>query len=193
MVLKAGALILASASPRRAELLARLGVVADAIDPADIDETPGNTEVPHAHAQRLAHAKCAAVAARHPGAIVLAADTVVGVGRRILPKAEDEATARTCLALLSGRRHRVFTAVAIADAHGTIRQRLNETIVIFHRLDAANIEALIAAGDWRGKAGGYALQGTAEAYIRFIGGSWSGVVGLPLTETRTLLKASGHG
>lgn len=186
-------LILASASPRRVELLARLGVIADAIDPPDIDETPGKTEVPRAHAERLAQAKCAAVAARHPGAIVLAADTVVGVGRRILPKTEDEATARACLALLSGRRHRVFTAVAVADATGTIRQRLSETIVIFHRLAAADIDALIAAGDWRGKAGGYALQGAAEAYVRFIGGSWSGVVGLPLAETRTLLKASGHG
>ena len=187
------ALILASASPRRVELLARLGVVADVIDPADIDEAPGKAETPRVHAERLARAKCTAVAARHPGAVVIAADTVVGVGRRILPKAEDEATARACLALLSGRRHRVFTAVAVADAGGTIRQKLSETIVIFHRLDAADIEALIAAGDWRGKAGGYALQGASEAFVRFIGGSWSGVVGLPLAETRTLLKASGHG
>ena len=184
-------LILASASPRRVELLGRLGIVPDTIDPADIDETPGKTETPRAHAERLAREKCAAVAARHPGALVLAADTVVGVGRRILPKAEDEATARACLALLSGRRHRVFTAVAVADAEGAIRERVSETVVIFHRLDAAAIAALIAAGDWRGKAGGYALQGAAEAYVRFIGGSWSGVVGLPLAETRTLLKASG--
>lgn len=186
-------MILASASPRRIELLARLGVVPDGIDPADIDETPIKAEVPRAHAERLARAKCAAVAARHAGAIVLAADTVVGVGRRILPKAEDEATARTCLGLLSGRRHRVFTAVAIADSKGQIRQRLSETVVIFHRLDAADIDALIAAGDWRGKAGGYALQGAAEAFVRFIGGSWSGVVGLPLAETRLLLRACGHG
>jgi septum formation protein len=187
------ALILASASPRRVALLARLGVVADLIDPADIDETPVKAEGPRAHAERLADAKCAAVATRHPGAIIVAADTVVGIGRRILPKAEDEATARACLALLSGRRHRVFTAVAIADARGTIRHRLSETIVIFHRLDTTDIDRLIVAGDWRGKAGGYALQGTAEAYVRFIGGSWSGVVGLPLAETRILLKASGHG
>jgi septum formation protein len=124
---------------------------------------------------------------------VIAADTVVGVGRRILPKAEDEATARHCLQLLSGRRHRVFTAVAVADATGVIRERTSETVVIFHRLAPTDIETLIAAGDWRGKAGGYALQGTAEAYVRFIGGSWSGVVGLPLAETRALLKASGHG
>ncbi|MFZ4689287.1 MAG: Maf family protein [Polymorphobacter sp.] len=185
------ALILASASPRRVELLARLGIVPDAIDPADIDETPTRAEVPRAHAQRLALQKCAAVAARHPGALVLAADTVVGVGRRILPKAEDEATARACLALLSGRRHRVTTAVAVADAGGHIRERVSETIVTFHRLDAAAIETLIAAGDWRGKAGGYALQGSAEAWVRWLSGSWSGVVGLPLSETRSLLAASG--
>ena len=185
------ALILASASPRRVELLARLGIVPDAIDPADIDETPTRAEVPRAHAQRLALQKCAAVAARHPGALVLAADTVVGVGRRILPKAEDETTARACLALLSGRRHRVTTAVAVADAGGRIRERVSETIVTFHRLDAAAIETLLAAGDWRGKAGGYALQGSAEAWVRWLSGSWSGVVGLPLSETRSLLAASG--
>jgi septum formation protein len=184
-------LVLASASPRRVDLLARLGITPDAIDPAAIDETPGKAEVPRAHAQRLARAKCAAVAARHPGALVLAADTVVGVGRRILPKADDEATARTCLALLSGRRHRVSTAVAIADAAGQIRERVSETVVIFNRLDSAAIDALIAAGDWHGKAGGYALQGSAETYIRWIAGSWSGVVGLPLFETKALLVASG--
>ena len=187
-------LILASASQRRVELLARLGIVPDAIDPADIDETPAKAEVPRAHAERLAREKCAAVAARYPGALVLAADTVVGVGRRILPKAEDEATARTCLALLSGRRHRVTTAVAIADAAGQVRMRTSETIVAFHRLDAVAIDALIAGGDWRGKAGGYALQGSAEAWVRWLSGSWSGVVGLPLSETRALLQASGwHG
>ncbi len=185
--------ILASASPRRVELLLRLGIRPDAINPADIDETPGKGELPRAHAERLALEKCAAVAARHPGAIVLAADTVVGVGRRILPKAEDAATARVCLELLSGRRHRVTTAVAVADASGHIRSRCSETVVIFHRLDHAAIEELIAAGDWRGKAGGYALQGAAEAFVRHIAGSWSGVVGLPLAETRSLLKAAGHG
>ncbi len=186
-------LVLASASPRRVELLARLGLAADIIDPADIDETPLAGETPHDHAVRLACEKCGAVAARHPGAIVLAADTVVGVGRRILPKVEDEATARKCLALLSGRRHRVTTAVAVADAGGLIRQRVSETVVIFHRLDAAAVDALIAAGDWRGKAGGYALQGSAEAWVRRLSGSWSGVVGLPLAETRALLAASVNG
>ena len=193
MAIDLGGVILASASPRRVDLLARLGVVPAVIDPAEIDETPLKTETPRAHAERLAHAKSAIVAARHPGGIVVAADTVVGVGRRILPKADAEAVARSCLALLSGRRHRVFTAVAVADAAGVIRQRLSETVVIFHRLTPVDIDTLIAAGDWRGKAGGYALQGAAEAYVRFIGGSWSGVVGLPLAETRTLLKASGHG
>lgn len=183
-------LILASASSRRVELLARLGIVPDAIDPADIDETPGKIETPRAHAERLAREKCAVVAARHPGALVLAADTVVGVGRRILPKAEDEATARACLALLSGRRHRVTTAVALADAHGRIRLRTSETIVTFQRLDSAAVDKLIAAGDWRGKAGGYALQGSAEAFVRWLSGSWSGVVGLPLCETRALLAAA---
>ena len=183
-------LILASASPRRVELLARLGLVADAIDPADIDENPARGETPRCHAERLAREKCATVAARHPGARVLAADTVVGVGRRILPKAEDEATARACLALLSGRRHRVTTAVALADPLGHIRLRTSETIVTFQRLDSEAIESLIAAGDWRGKAGGYALQGSAEAYVRWLSGSWSGVVGLPLAETRALLSAA---
>ncbi len=184
-------MILASASPRRVELLARLGIVADAIDPAEIDETPLKAETPRAHAERLALQKCRVVAARHPGALVLAADTVVGVGRRILPKAEDEATARACLALLSGRRHRVTTAIAVADASGHIRQCSSETILAFHRLDAGAMDWLIAAGDWRGKAGGYALQGSAEAWLRWLSGSWSGVVGLPLAQTRALLLASG--
>jgi septum formation protein len=184
-------LILASASPRRVDLLARLGVVPDVIDPADIDETPLNGETPRAHALRLATEKCRVVAARHPGRPVLAADTVVGAGRRILPKAEDAATARACLALLSGRRHRVVTAVAMVAADGRLRSRCSETILAFHRLDAAAIDGLIAAGDWQGKAGGYALQGAAEAWVRWLSGSWSGVVGLPLAETRLLLKASG--
>lgn len=181
-------LVLASASPRRVELLARLGLTPDAIDPADIDETPAKGELPRAHAARLAREKALAVAARHPGAVVLAADTVVAAGRRILPKAEDEATARDCLRLLSGRRHRVFTGVAVVASGGALKERLSETIVTFHRLADADVEALIAAGDWRGKAGGYALQGAAEAWVRFMAGSWSGVVGLPLAETRLLLR-----
>ncbi|WP_341902731.1 Maf family protein, partial [Sandarakinorhabdus limnophila] len=130
-------LVLASASPRRLDLLARLGLVPDAVDPADLDEAVQPGEQPRPHAERLAREKAALVASRHPGAIVLAADTVVAAGRRILPKAEDETTARTCLALLSGRRHRVLTAVALVDADGRLRERLSESIVTFQRLQPA--------------------------------------------------------
>jgi septum formation protein len=185
------ALVLASASPRRRDLLARLGVVPDLVEPADIDETPTTGEIPRDHARRLARDKALAVAPRHAGKIVLAADTVVAVGRRILPKAEDEATARACLALLSGRRHRVLTAVAVVDAGGRLRERLSETVVTFQRLTPADIDWLIGRGDWQGKAGGYAIQGAAEAFVRQLAGSFSGVVGLPLNDTRLLLAASG--
>jgi septum formation protein len=184
-------LILASASPRRLDLLARLGLVPDAVDPADIDEGVAPGEQPRDHARRLAREKALLVAARHPGAVVLAADTVVAVGRRILPKAEDEATGRACLALLSGRRHRVLTALAVVDAGGRLRERLSESVVTFQRLQPADVEWLISRGDWQGKAGGYAIQGAAEAFVRALQGSHSGVVGLPLNETRLLLAASG--
>ena len=184
-------LVLASASPRRIDLLARLGIVPAAIDPADLDEAPARGELPRPHAERLAREKAVLVAARHHGALVLAADTVVGAGRRILPKAEDEGAARACLELLSGRRHIVTTAVAAIDPAGRLRIRTSQTIVIFHRLDVAAIDRLIAAGDWRGKAGGYAIQGSAEAWVRHLAGSWSGVVGLPLAQTRLLLALSG--
>lgn len=184
-------LILASASPRRLDLLARIGVVPHAVDPADLDETPLKAERPAAHAVRLAAAKAQAVAARHPGAHVLGADTVVGVGIRILPKAEDEATARRCLALLAGRRHRVLSAVTLIAPDGSARHRLSTSIVAFKVLTAAEIDAYLAGGEWRGKAGGYAIQGAAEAYVRFLSGSHSGVVGLPLFETRALLVAAG--
>ena len=183
-------LVLASASPRRLDLLARIGVVPDSVAPADIDETPHKTELPVRHAERLAAEKAAAVP--HPGALVLAADTVVAVGRRILPKAEDEATARRCLELLSGRRHRVHSAVTLVDVEGTARHRLSTTIVTFKRLTGAEIDAYLAAGEWRGKAGAYAIQGRAEAFVRFLSGSHSGVVGLPLFETRALLLAAGY-
>jgi septum formation protein len=184
-------LILASASPRRLELLARIGIVPDAVDPAHIDETPGKAELPAPHASRVAAEKAAAVAARHPGALVLAADTVVAAGRRILPKAESEDQARTCLELLSGRRHRVHCAVTLVDAEGQARHRLATSIVAFKRLSATEIDAYLASGEWHGKAGGYAIQGHAEAYVRFLSGSHSGVVGLPLYETRALLQAAG--
>ena len=184
-------LILASASPRRLALLAQIGVVPDAVDAADLDETPGHAERPVPHAMRLAAAKAAAVAARHPGAVILAADTVVAVGRRILPKAEIEAEARTCLALLSGRRHRVVTAIAVLGASGGVRVRASESTVTFKRLTAGEIDRYIDGGEWHGKAGGYAIQGSAAAVVRAFAGSWSGVVGLPLYETRALLLAVG--
>ena len=184
-------LILASASPRRVELLARLGVVPDAVDAADLDETWTAGELPPAHAARLAALKAATVAARHPGCIVLAADTVVAVGRRVLPKADDEAAARTCLALLSGRRHRVFTGVTVIAADGAARHRVSASVVTFKRFEASEIDTYLASGEWRGKAGGYAIQGRAEAFVRALSGSWSGIVGLPLFETRALLRTAG--
>lgn len=184
-------LVLASASPRRAALLERLGLVPALVDPADADESALPDENPARHAARLADAKARLVAGRHPGAVVLAADTVVAVGRRILPKAEDEATARHCLKLLSGRRHRVHTAVAVADPSGQLRHRLATSIVAFKPLSDAEIDAYLASGEWHGKAGGYAIQGRAESFVRFFSGSHSGVVGLPLYETRALLRATG--
>lgn len=183
-------LILASASPRRIELLARLGVTPDEVVPAQIDETPRKAERPDHYACRMAAEKAAAVA--RPGSLVLAADTVVAAGRRILPKAEDEEEARQALALLSGRRHRVHSAVAVTDAEGRTRIRLSTSLVAFKPLSAAEIDAYIASGDWRGKAGGYAIQGRAEALVRSLSGSHSGVMGLPLYETRALLRAAGY-
>ena len=185
-------LVLASASPRRLDLLARIGIVPDAVAPADIDEAALPGELPRVHAMRLAAAKAAVVAARYPEAVILAADTVVAVGRRILPKTEDEAQARTCLALLSGRRHRVLTAITVI-ADGKARHRLSNTIVTFKALTAVEIDGYIASGEWQGKAGGYAIQGQAEAFVRFLSGSYSGVVGLPLFETRNLLLSAGNG
>ena len=183
--------ILASASPRRRELLARLGIQPARIIAADIDETPLPGELPRAHAVRLAAEKARAAAAMAPGAYILTGDTVVGVGRRILPKAEDEATARACLALISGRRHRVFSAVALAAPDGTVRAALSETALRFKRLSNSEIDAYIAGGEWHGKAGGYAIQGMAEGFCLWLAGSHSGVVGLPLYETRKLLIAAG--
>ncbi len=184
-------LILASASPRRLALLAQVGIVPDAVDPADLDETPLPAERAADHARRLARGKAVAVAARHPGALVLAADTVVAVGRRILPKAEAEAEARACLALLSGRRHRVVTAVALVAAEGRLREAVSLSTVTFKRLEPDEIDRYLAGGEWRGKAGGYAIQGSAAALVRAFSGSWTGVVGLPLYETRRLLRAAG--
>jgi len=182
-------LILASASPRRRELIARLGIAPAAIAAADIDETPARGELPRVYAVRMAREKAAAIAG--DAAHVLAGDTVVALGRRILPKAEDEAAARRCLELMSGRRHRVLSAIALKSPDGTLREKLSETIVRFKPLSKAEIDAYIAGGEWHGKAGGYAIQGSAEGLIAWISGSHSGVVGLPLFETRALLKAAG--
>ena len=182
-------LILASASPRRRDLLARLGIETARVAPADIDETPYKAELPRDYARRMAREKAEAAAASD--GFVLAGDTVVAAGRRILPKAEDEATARRCLALLSGRRHRVLSAVALRAPDGTMREKLNETSVRFKRLSDEEVDAYIATGEWHGKAGGYAIQGAAEGLIAAIQGSHSSVVGLPLFETRALLKAAG--
>jgi septum formation protein len=182
-------LILASASPRRLELLARLGLTPDAVIPAEIDETPRKAEIPDRYALRMALEKAAAAA--EPGSLVLAADTVVAAGRRILPKAETEGEARAALALLSGRRHRVHSAVAVTDPEGRTRTRLSTSLVAFKRLSADEIQAYLDSGEWLGKAGGYAIQGRAEALVRLLSGSHSGVMGLPLYETRALLRAAG--
>jgi septum formation protein len=184
-------LVLASASPRRLELLRQIGVEPHAVDAAELDEAPLRRELPAAHAQRLAMAKAQAVAVRHPGAIVLGADTVVACGRRILPKTETEAEARRCLALLSGRRHRVLGGVCVMGPGGVRRQVLVTSIVRFKRLSAAEIDAYIACGEWHGKAGGYAIQGQVAAFVAFLSGSYSNVVGLPLHETANLLKGAG--
>ena len=185
-------LVLASASPRRLDLLARIGVKPDAVVPADIDESVASGELPRAHALRLAREKAQAVAQQQPEALVLAADTVVAVGRRILPKVEDEATLRACMKLLSGRRHRVMTGVALAMPGGAMRERLVETMIAMKRLSDEEIDYYASHGEWRGKAGGYALQGYGEVYVRHIAGSYSNVVGLPLAETRVLLKSAGY-
>jgi septum formation protein len=183
--------VLASASPRRLELLRQVVLYPDLVDPAALDETPLKDELPAQHAVRLAAAKARTVASRHPDAFVLGADTVVACGRRILPKAEDAATARRCLALLSGRRHRVHGGLALVTPSGKLATRHVQTIVAFKRLTAAEIAAYIEAGEWQGKAGGYAIQGRAALFVRQIGGSYSNVVGLPLFETASLLAGQG--
>ncbi|MBL8688237.1 MAG: septum formation protein Maf [Rhodospirillaceae bacterium] len=184
-------LVLASASPRRRELLAQIGWQPDAVDAADLDETPLKRELPADLAFRLADAKLDAIAPKHPDAFVLAADTVVALGRRMLPKAETEADALECLTSLSGRRHRVIGGIAVRAPDGTKRRRLITTVVAFKRLTDAEIAAYVAAGDWRGKAGGYAIQGGAAAYITQIRGSYSNVVGLGLAETYAMLTGLG--
>jgi septum formation protein len=182
-------LVLASSSPRRLALLAQIGITPAAIIAPDIDETPGRTELPRRYAQRMARAKAEAVPA--PGRFVLAADTVVAVGRRILPKAATYQEARSCIDLLSGRRHRVLTSVVLTAPDGRRTERLSESVVGFSRLTEAQKRAWLALGEWDGKAGGYAINGTAAAFVRFLSGSFSGVVGLPLFETAQMLRGLG--
>lgn len=191
-------LILASASPRRLALLQQIGLDPDHLMPADIDETPRKHETPRSLALRLARTKAEAVrqsADASPelkGGIVLAADTVVAVGRRALPKAELTEQALMCLSLLSGRGHRVFTGVAVAEANGKVRSKLVETRVRFKRLSRMDVDDYIASGEWRGKAGGYAIQGLAGSFVVKLVGSYPSVVGLPLVETANLLSAAGY-
>jgi len=188
---KPPSLILASASPRRLELLARIGVRPDSIVPADIDETPHKDELPNPHALRLAIGKAQAVAPKHKEAFILSADTVVGVGRRILPKAEDIKTARHCLELLSGRAHRVFTGVCLISPDGREISRVVETRLKMKRLSETEMNMYLDSGEWDGKAGGYGIQGLAGAFISHISGSYSNVVGLPVYETRNMLIGTG--
>ncbi|WP_269716742.1 Maf family nucleotide pyrophosphatase [Caulobacter sp. NIBR2454] len=184
-------LVLASASPRRLDLLRQVGIEPDRVAPADIDETPLRDETPRRLALRLAVEKAEAAAAMEAGAVVLGADTVVCVGRRILPKAETEAQARQCLALLSGRAHKVLTGIAAVAPDGRKASRLVETRLHFKRLTDAEIEAYVASGEWKGKAGGYGVQGKAGAFVINLAGSYTGVVGLPLYETVNLLSGLG--
>ena len=184
--------ILASASPRRLKLLQQIGLIPDQVLAAEIDEQPGLRELPIPCAERLAAAKGATIAERWPEALILAADTVVACGRRILPKAEDEAQARACLKLLSGRRHRVHTALLLREGSRRSLRRLVTSQVKFKRLEDREIEAYLESGEWQGKAGGYAIQGRAAAFITFLSGSYSNVVGLPLAETAALLREAGR-
>jgi septum formation protein len=182
-------LVLASASPRRLALLAQIGIVPDRVISPDVDEAPLGDELPRNYVRRLARAKAEAVAAQ--GCYVLAADTVVAAGRRILPKTETETEARRCLALLSGRRHRVITTTVLHAPNGRRGERLVESVVGLSRLTEQQITEYLASDEWRGKAGGYAIQGRAAAFIRFLSGSYSNVVGLPLFETAQLLRGLG--
>jgi septum formation protein len=185
-------LVLASASPRRLDLLRQIGIEPDRVDPADIDEVPRPGELPRAHVMRLAEEKARTVMPRHPGAYILAADTVVACGRRILPKPFDPTTARSCLKLLSGRRHRVLSGIALVSPDERMTLRRVDSQVAFKRLSEAEIAAYLCSDEWRGKAGGYAIQGRAAALIRWVSGSYSSVVGLPLFETAQLLAGRGY-
>jgi len=184
-------LILASSSPRRRDLLVRIGVTPDIIESPAIDENPKPGELPRVYALRLAQEKAAAVA-RGDGDVVIAGDTTIALGRRILPPADSEAIQRDLLRLLSGRRHHCLSAVCVVGPDGKARTRLADTIVAFKALSEAEIDSYIASGEGLGKAGGYAIQGRAEAFVRFLSGTHSGVIGLPLFETRALLLSAGY-
>lgn len=184
-------LVLASASPRRLELLKQAGVAPDKVAPADIDETPLKNELPANYAKRIASEKAKKVFAQHQGAVILAADTVVALGRRILPKAETEEQAVQCLTLMSGRRHKVMSAVCVIGRNGRERAKLVTSVVKFKRLSQVEINDYIASFEWQGKAGGYAIQGKAALFIPFISGSYTNIVGLPLFETLNMLKSEG--
>jgi len=183
--------ILASASPRRLQLLAQIGLTPDDVHPADINEDPIPGELPRPHAMRLAQEKAAVVSALFPGKVILAADTVVGVGRRILPKTLERSEAETCLRLMSGRAHRVFTGVCVIDAHGVSRAKVSETRLKVKRLTEQELTAYLDSEEWHGKAGGYGIQGKAGAFILFLSGSYTGVVGLPVHETSVMLRTAG--
>ena len=182
--------MLASASPRRLALLAQVGLAPDEVVAPDIDETPHRDEAPRLYAARMARGK--ALACAQPGAYVLAADTVVAVGRRIMPKAGDAEDVRACLAMLSGRRHHVLTATVLVAPDGGVAERVSDSSVIFARLTDAQLDAYAASGEGVGKAGGYAIQGRAAGFARFLSGSYSGVVGLPLFEVCQLLRGRGY-
>ncbi|HEV7314950.1 Maf family protein [Sphingopyxis sp.] len=184
------ALVLASTSPRRRELLARIGLVPTRIAAPEIDETPLKGELPRDYVARLAQGKALAVE-RAPDEVVLAGDTTVAVGRRILEKPADEADLRRMLGLLSGRRHHVYSGICVVGTDGKARVRVVDTIVAFKALSAAEIDWYVESGEGMGKAGGYAIQGRAETFVRFLSGSHSNVVGLPLFETRGLLSSAG--
>ena len=183
-------LVLASASPRRLALLAQIGITPDRVAAPDIDETPRRDEVPRRYAERMASEKAALMA--EPGAFVLAADTVVALGTRVMPKAADKEDVRACIALLSGRRHHVLTALVLIGPDGRTAQRLSNSVVAFSRLAPAQLDAYAACGEGVGKAGGYAIQGRAAGFARFLSGSYSGVVGLPLFEVAQLLRGRGY-
>ncbi|WP_417320295.1 Maf family protein [Emcibacter sp.] len=185
-------LILASASPRRQELLAQIGIVPDDICPAEIDETPEKDEEPRRLAGRLAVEKANAVAAQKTDAFILASDTVVALGRRILGKPADAKEAVKYLQMLSGRRHRVYSGLCLITPEGNVLNRVVMTVVSFKRLTPKDIEEYIASGEWQGKAGAYAIQGLAARFVKSLNGSYSNVVGLPLFETANMLEGSGY-